>query len=62
MSGDVCPYRARHPDEGRGATRDHVFAAALGGRARVAACRDCNSTIGHDVEGPLLNPGVAVTV
>lgn len=57
MSGDVCPYCARHPGEGRGATRDHVFVAALGGRARVTACRDCNSTIGHDVEGPLLKPG-----
>ncbi len=57
MSGDVCPYCARHPDEGGGATRDHVFVAALGGRSRVAACRDCNSTIGHDVEGPLLKPG-----
>lgn len=57
MSADVCPYCARHPGQGGGVTRDHVFVAALGGRARVTACRDCNSTIGHAVEGPLLKPG-----
>lgn len=30
---------------------------ALGGHARVWACRQCNSRIGHEVEGPLLKPG-----
>lgn len=62
MSADLCPYCARRPDQGRGPTRDHVFVAALGGRARVTACRDCNSTIGHDVEGPLLKPGTVLNL
>jgi hypothetical protein len=57
MSSDVCPYCARHPGNGGGPTRDHVFVAALGGRAKVDACRHCNSTIGHAIEGPLLKPG-----
>jgi len=30
---------------------------ALGGRSQVWCCRECNSTIGHDVEGPLQGPG-----
>lgn len=57
MSADTCPYCARNPTHGQGPTADHVFVAALGGRSRVRACRDCNSTIGNTVEGPLLRPG-----
>lgn len=37
-------------------TEEHVFVAALGGRATVRACRDCNSRIGHTIEGKLLGP------
>jgi hypothetical protein len=58
MANSSCPFCLRALDDPDvEETRDHVFGDALGGRARIAACRDCNSRIGSDVEGPLLKPG-----
>ena len=57
MTRDLCPYCLRPPEEGAGPTRDHVFVKVLGGRTQVWCCRDCNSTVGHDIEGPLQKPG-----
>lgn len=37
-------------------TEEHVFVEALGGRVTIRACRDCNSRIGHTIEGKLLVP------
>lgn len=53
MSQTTCPYCARPHADGGGPTREHIFVESLGGKATIAACRDCNSTIGHDVEGRL---------
>lgn len=53
MSLTACPYCARPHTDGGGPTREHVFVESLGGKATIAACRDCNSTIGHEVEGRL---------
>lgn len=57
MAIDVCPYCASPMSSDRGArderTKDHAFWQALGGRATVDACRNCNSTIGSEIEGKL---------
>lgn len=47
-----CPYCGL-PLGDEEPTRDHVFIEAMGGHSRVDAHRDCNSRIGHDIEGVL---------
>lgn len=56
MSFSVCPYCGQNPSDRGGATKDHVFVESLGGSVTVRACRECNSTIGHDIEGALQRP------
>jgi hypothetical protein len=51
----ICPYCGR-PFGGR-KTRDHVFVRALGGKATVAACSDCNGLISRRLESPLQAAG-----
>lgn len=49
-----CPFCA---EELRASfSADHVFGRAFGSRITVQACIPCNSTIGHDIEGPLHAP------
>ncbi|MBA2272466.1 MAG: hypothetical protein H0W21_00990 [Actinobacteria bacterium] len=52
----LCPFCASPLDDGRETSRDHIFGKAFGGRVTVPCCRDCNSFIGHDVEGLLHAP------
>lgn len=52
----LCPHCARPPADGGGATRDHIFPDAFGGKGTIVACKDCNSGIGSGVEGKLLGP------
>jgi len=58
----LCPHCARLPDEGGGATRDHIFPNAYGGQRTIVACKDCNSGIGSGVEGKLLGPESLLTL
>lgn len=51
----TCPYCSSHMTI-RHKTADHVFVKALGGHVTVAACRDCNSKIGSEIEGALQEP------
>jgi len=53
----VCPYCGHETGEW---TNEHVFVESLGGRLIIKACRRCNSTIGHEIEGPLLKDGSAL--
>lgn len=54
-ANELCPFcgKAISSDE---SSRDHVFGQAFGGRIKVACCRPCNSTVGHDIEGRLHAP------
>lgn len=57
MRNRRCPYCARPLDaDGVEDSEEHVFVEALGGRATIRACQDCNSRIGHTIEGKLLAP------
>ncbi|MST31885.1 hypothetical protein GHK86_03980, partial [Acidimicrobiaceae bacterium USS-CC1] len=54
---DTCPYCGRDLESCGGATDEHIFVEALGGKAILPAGRNCNSTIGHSIEGQLLKQG-----
>lgn len=54
-ANSFCPFCAR-PIEAATRSRDHVFGEAFGGGLKVSCCRDCNSKIGHEVEGLLHRP------
>jgi hypothetical protein len=60
FAASTCPYCGRPFSAGGGPTKDHIFVEALGGKATVQACRECNSTIGNEIEGELLRPGTAL--
>lgn len=50
----LCPYCA-FPAGGRGGlSKEHPFIEALGGQGTIRFCRNCNSTLGHAVEGPMM--------
>lgn len=54
MTEPLCPYCLQSPSVRGGMTVEHVFVEGLGGRATIAVCERCNSTIGHNVEGPMM--------
>lgn len=54
-TNELCPFCGKAiPADA--SSRDHVFGDAFGGRIKVPSCKPCNSTIGHDIEGPLHAP------
>lgn len=53
--GTICVFCGSPLGDGRVTSRDHVFGKAFGGRL-LTCCRDCNSLIGHDIEGPMHAP------
>ena len=53
-TNSCCPYCQNRFDQGAQTTRDHIFVRALNAHQTVAACRNCNSRIGSEIEGPLL--------
>jgi hypothetical protein len=48
-----CPFCLASLGFHRQGSDDHLFGEAFGGTATVRACSDCNSKLGHSVEGPL---------
>ncbi len=46
----LCPYCSERETD----SRDEVFTRFLGGKAWVAACRQCNSTFGYTIEASAL--------
>lgn len=48
-----CPFCLAPLGSFRQGSDDHLFGQAFGGTATVRVCRDCNSKLGHSVEGPL---------
>lgn len=48
-----CPFCLASLGFYRQGSDDHLFGEAFGGTATVRVCRDCNSKLGHSVEGPL---------
>lgn len=48
-----CPFCLASLGSFRQGSDDHLFGEAFGGTATVRACSDCNSKLGHSVEGPL---------
>lgn len=48
-----CPFCLASLGSFRQGSDDHLFGEAFGGTATVRVCRDCNSKLGHSVEGPL---------
>lgn len=50
----LCPFCTKELADSF--SSDHVFGRAFGSRITVRACIPCNSTIGHDIEGPLHAP------
>src|SRR5690242_105396 len=45
---DLCPYCGARPTN----SDDHIFSEFLGGQTTIRACKYCNDTFGHSVEGP----------
>jgi hypothetical protein len=61
MMQTICPYCRRSLSSVE-VTKEHVVPSALGGSETIPACRECNSTIGETLEGPLLGSASWVTV
>ncbi len=58
----LCPYCLRPLADVPEVSNEHLVPFALGGLETVPACKVCNETIGHGLEGRLLGPTSWLTV